>query len=255
MTSKFVELKRPKEIEIMKEGAKITLNIIAKTRERVKIGMTTAEVDNIIGKYIKEANCEPAFLGYKTKSSQSPFPSNACLCLNNEIFHSPASNKIIKFGDLLTIDLGLKYKGLFSDCAMTFVIGEINDRKNRLIDACGKAIEHSLSYCVPGNTTNDITKAIDLTVRDYGYVPAESYGGHSIGSQMHMVPYVSNSKSQSIECELAEGMVLCLEPSALEKQCTLTIGLDGWTVFAPENILSAHVERMVEITKTGGIIL
>lgn len=256
MLSQLVEIKSIEEVELMRQGAALTLGIISRVRNQIRVGQSTQDLDNLINQYIHEAGSTPAFLNYTTKTSKSPFPSHACLCVDEEVFHAPGSpNKKIAKGNLVTIDLGLTYRGFYADCADTMLIGDSNPQKLRLIQTCAEAIHNALPFCVPGGSTKEVTKAIENTIRQAGFFPAIAYGGHGIGTTLHMAPYVSNSSTHMIDCELAENMVLCLEPAVLTAHCNLQIADDGWTVTAPPGVLSAHVERMVQIRPEGGLIL
>lgn len=254
--SNLIELKSPEEIETMKEGARLTLHVISQARDQIRVGMSTLDLDQIIGTLIQQVGAKPAFLNYQPKGSRLPFPGNACICIDNETFHSPPNHtKLIKRGSLVTIDLGLLYKGFYSDSAETLLIGNSTAEKLHLIDTCREAVHAALPLCVPGGNTIHLTKVIDATIRSAGFFPVESYGGHGIGSELHMAPYVSNTATHLIDCELAEGQVLCLEPAATTQPCIMHLEEDGWTVSAPSEILSSHHEREVVVTKNGGVIL
>lgn len=254
--SHLIELKSPQEITTMKEGARLTLHVISQARDLIRVGMSTMDLDQIIGTLIQQTGAKPAFLNYQPKGARLPFPGNACICIDSETFHSPPGhNKLIKRGSLVTIDLGLLYKGFYSDSAETLLIGDSSSEKLRLIDTCREAVHAALPLCVPGGNINHLTRAIDSTIRSAGFFPVESYGGHGVGSELHMAPYVSNTATHLGDCELAEGQVLCLEPAATTQLCTMHTEGDGWTVSAPPGVLSSHHERMVVVTKNGGVIL
>lgn len=256
MLSSLIEIKTPEEIEVMHQGARITLGIITRLKGDIRVGMSTHALDQLVKKYIAEAQCGPAFKGYQPPGAPIPYPSYACWSLNEEVFHSPASfTRFVQKGDLVKIDLGLKYGGLYADCADTLVLGDSTAEKLALIRACSDAIHAALPFCVPGGNTRLVTKAIDSTIRKAGFFPAASYGGHSLGTSLHMAPHISNDLGHTTSCELPNNFIVCLEPAALTKLCTLSTLEDGWTVAAPKGVLSAHVERMVSVTPTGGVIL
>lgn len=254
--SELIELKTPQEIETMKRGAQIALSIISEVKHQVRVGMSTAAIDFLIGALIQKNQCTPAFLNYQPNQTQPPFPSNACLCTNSEVFHAPGSlTKILQKGDLLTIDLGLVYGGLYADVAETLLLGDSSAKKLHLIDTCRQAINAALPYCVPGLGTKAITRAIEQTIKKAGLHAVPSFGGHSIGSALHMNPYISNTMNQAEDCELVEGMILCLEPACSLYPEATKIQSDGWTASLSPNNLSAHHEREVLITLGGGKIL
>lgn len=256
MLSSLIELKTSEEIEVMRQGAHLTLKILDQVKHQIRVGQTTQDIDNLVKRYLVENKCEPAFLNYHPAGAKTPFPSHACICVNEEVFHAPGSTtKKIAKGDLVTIDLGLKYGGLYADCADTVLLGDSCTQKLALIRACADAITAALPLCVPGGNTRLVTKAIYSTIKEAGFHPAVGYGGHGLGTSLHMAPHISNDVGHSTNCELPDNFIMCIEPAATTQSCTLNILDDGWTVAAPKGVLSVHVERMVLVTPAGGIVL
>lgn len=256
MLSQLIEIKTPQEIEIMKKGAEINLGIIKKALGSIRVGMSTKALDDIIATCLKEADCGSAFWDYKLDPNKPGFQGNACTCINNEVFHAPPSaTRFIQNGDLVTIDMGLVYRNLYADCAETVCIGKATPQKQRLIEACKAAFQAALPLGIPGGNIKNLSLAIDQVIRNYGFHPVEGYGGHGIGTQLHMVPFISNSNKNLIDCELVPGMVLAIEPacSLMPEKCVITS--DGWTVAMSPNNLSSHYERMVVVTEGGGVQL
>lgn len=256
MISTLVELKSQEQIKTMSEGARLTLDTINFVRDHIRVGQSTQDLDDLVKQRLQALKCEPAFLNYKPEKAPTPFPSHSCICINEEVFHAPGSlTKKINRGDLVTIDLGIKYKGLYADCADTFLIGESNPQKLALIDACSRAIHAALPLCVPGSNVQEVTKMIDKTIRDCRFHPVENFGGHGIGTQMHMAPFIPNSTRHLVDCELAEGMVICLEPACSLRWDNPKTAPDNWTIRLSAGNLSAHVERMVSVRHGSGVIL
>jgi methionyl aminopeptidase len=256
MISEIIELHTTEELKIMRIASQINLDIIFKLSRHIRDGISTQELDNLSKQYMQEAGVEPAFYNYKPSNANYPFPSYACWCINNEVFHAPGScNRILHKGDLITIDQGIKYKNLFSDCADTFLLGDTDPKRLKLIEACRAALKHAMERCIPGNSVRDLTKSIELSIRSFGFAPVENYGGHGIGSKMHMAPFVANCNKNAVDGELVEGMTLALEPACSFRWEVPKIAMDGWTVILSEDNLSAHVERVVTVTKNGGIML
>lgn len=256
MLSSLIEVKTLEEIEIMKQGAALTLDIISKVRDQIRVGHSTQHLDSLVKKYLQEASCTPAFFGYSPPGCRIPYPSYACFCINEEVFHAPSSlTKIVNKGDLVTIDLGLRYGGLYADCANTMLIGDSSAEKLALIRTCADAIQAALPFCVPGGNIRCVTKAIDSTIRKAGFFPVEDHGGHGIGSSLHQSPFISNSTKLLLDCELTENMVLCIEPACSQQNEPPQTSTDGWTVHLSANNLSAHVERMVRVVLGKGQIL
>lgn len=254
--SKLVELKSPSEIAIMKEASTINLQIINEAKAQIKVGMSTQDLDTIIGNLISKYKVLPAFLNYQPDPNKPSFSGNACICVNEEVFHAtPNSAKIIKSGDMITIDMGIKHKGFFADSADTFVIGHCTDTQLKLIQAAKEAFNRAVPLCSIGNSTEHITRAIDMTIRSYGFHPVPGYGGHGVGSSLHMSPFIGNTISESVDCELCEGTILCLEPACSIYAERPQVGPDKWTVELSPTNLSSHYERMVQVGPGGGIVL
>jgi methionyl aminopeptidase len=256
MISALLELHTPEELEVMRMASQINLGIIFKLSNHIRVGISTKELDSLAKQYMQDVGVEPAFFNYQPSNANCPFTSHACWCINEEVFHAPGSaNKIINKGDLVTIDQGIKYNNLYSDCADTFLIGDSDSKKLKLIEACRAAIQSVLPLCVPGNNVKDLTKAIDMSIRSFGFAPVDNYGGHGIGTKMHMAPFVGNSNRHTVDCELAEGMTLAIEPACSLRWEIPKVLNDGWTVSLSPGNLSAHVERIITVTKDGGIML
>lgn len=238
----------------MREAARINLHIVHRAQQLVSPGMTTQDIDDAIGQMVADYKVEPAFLNYQVEPSKPAFWGHACLCVNNEVFHAPPSGRIIKMGDMVTIDMGVKYKGLCADSAETFVVGQPTDLQNRLIQTAQNALYAVLPVCKPGESTRTLTHTIHRVIEQAGFYPTAAYGGHGIGTTVHQAPYVANSRETATDCELVPGMVLCLEPSVQSTPEHPFVDKDQWTVKISTGI-SAHYERMVAVTSQGGLIL
>lgn len=254
--SQHIELKCPEEIKIMDQGARIALGILTTVASKLKTGLSTQDVDNLIKQEVEKHQVKPAFLDYKIDNSSSGFPSYACLSLNEEVFHTPASSsKILNPGDLLTMDFGIIYKDLYADVANTYCLGNPSPEKRRLIATPYNAILAALPYCKPGCTTKDLTKVMEALILKEGFYPVPNFGGHGIGTSLHMPPFIANVSQQATNCDLTPGMVICIEPAVSMYAEDPQTASDNWTVVLRKGNLSSHSERMIEVTSEGGRIL
>jgi methionyl aminopeptidase len=187
-----VIIKTKEEIEILREGGKRLATILAKVAKKVAPGVSTWELDQYAYKLIKEGGDEPAFLGYKPDGHHKPYPASLCTSVNNDIVHGiPSKRKILKEGDIISIDLGLKHKGLFTDHAVTVPVGKINKRNQELLDDTKEALDIGIWAAIGGATVGDIGHAIESFVHNrYGIV--RELSGHGVGIKIHEDPYIPN---------------------------------------------------------------
>jgi methionyl aminopeptidase len=242
-------IKTKEEIEIIREGGKIlalVLDIVAKS---VKPGISTYELDKIAFDEIKKRGGEPAFLNYRPVGAPSRFPASLCTSVNNEVVHAiPKSNKILKEGDIISLDLGLKYKGLFTDHAVTVPVGKISKKDQSLIDDTKKALEIGIWASRAGDTVGDIGHAIESFVnRKYGIV--RELAGHGVGKYIHEDPYVPNYGKKGKGQKLIPGMIIAIEPMLNIGGDEIYCAEDNWTIKTVDGSRSAHFEHTVLITE------
>jgi methionyl aminopeptidase len=244
-----VIIKTKEEIEIIREGGKILARVLKIVAGSVKPGISTYELDQIAFKEIKKSGGTPAFLNYRPVGASSPFPASLCTSVNNEVVHAiPKKNKILKEGDIISLDLGLKYKGLFTDHAVTVPVGKISKKDQELLDNTKKALELGIWAARGGATVGDIGEAIETFVhKKYGIV--RELAGHGVGKYIHEDPYVPNYGKSGKGQKLIPGMIIAIEPM-------LNIGGDGiycaedeWTIKTTDGSKSAHFEHTILITE------
>src|SRR3989338_583525 len=205
-------IKSPVEIEIMAEAGEKLARVLDFLAKNVKAGMKTNELDEIAFKMIKEAGCEPAFLNYRPSGAKKAYPATACVSVNEVVVHGVPSNYIIKDGDIVKIDLGLKHKGFCADSAVSVGIGAIGIKNRRLIETTKKAMELGINEARPGNTLGDIGFAIEHHVKSNGFSIVDLLTGHGIGRELHEEPYVYNFGEKGVGERLKVGMVIAIEP-------------------------------------------
>ncbi len=245
----MIEIKSKKEIEIMKEGGKILAGIMEDLKKRVKPGITTKELDRVAETLVLKFGVKPVFKGYED------FPAALCTSINQVVVHAVPSDYKLKKGDILSLDLGIKYKDFFSDMAITVPVGEINPEVLRLIKTTKKALKLGIKKSRIGNTFGDIGNTIQRYVEYQGFNVVRELCGHGIGRELHQDPKIPNYGKRRKGPEIAEGMVFCLEPMVTMGDYNLKKSVDGFGYETKDGSLSAHFEQTVAVTKTGPLVL
>ncbi len=224
-----------------------TLNVI---RDSVKIGISTGELDSIAERHIRSRNAVPAFLGY------NGFPASICASINNEVVHGiPAGNRVVRDGDILSVDVGAIVDGYYGDAAKTFAVGAIAPEAAKLLEVTEDALMRGIAQCVAGNRLSDIGAAIQRHAESFGFSVVRRYVGHGIGRRMHEDPPIPNYGEPGRGPVLKTGMVLAIEPMVnIGGHDVATLG-DEWTVVTADGSLSAHFEHTVTVGKDGPVIL
>jgi len=250
-----VIIKTKKEIEMIREGGKILAKVLAKVAKKVAPGISTYELDQYAYKLITEGGDKPAFLNYRPEGAPKPFPASICISVNNEIVHGiPSKAKILKTGDIVSLDLGIKHNGFFTDHAITVPVGKISKRDQDLLDATKKALEVGIWTAIGGATVGDIGYAIESFVnRKYGIV--RELSGHGVGIKIHEDPFIPNYGKKGKGQKLIPGMIIAIEPM-LNMGSDYIIGADDdWTIKTADGSRSAHFEHTILITEGEAEIL
>ena len=254
----MIIIKTEKEIEILREGGRRLATVLFKVRDMVKPGVSTWELDQYALKLITEMGDTPAFLNYRPEGADKPFPASLCVSVNDEVVHGiPSKKKILKEGDIVSIDLGLKHGGLFTDMARTVPVGQISDGAKKLLEVTENALLIGIEAAQVGNTTGDIGYAIESYVKGqpvkYGIV--EVLSGHGVGRHIHEDPFIPNFGKKGKGEKLREGMVVALEPMLNNGTKHVTLDDDGYTIRTIDGKKSAHFENTILITQNGPEIL
>jgi len=250
-----VIIKTKEEVKIIREGGKILGKILAEVSKKVKPGISTYEIDQQARKIIKYHKGIPAFLNYKPLGMATPFPASVCVSVNSEIVHGiPKKNKILKEGDIVSLDIGLKYKGLFTDHAVTIAVGKISEKNKRLLADTKKSLDVAVCAARGGNTVGDIGFAIESFVNGrYGIV--RELAGHGVGKEIHEDPYIPNYGKAGKGQKLIPGMIIAIEPMLCLGSRHITDDEDGWTIKTQDGQNSAHFEHTILITEGDAEIL
>ena len=246
----MIMLKSRRELEIMREAGRISARALQLAGEGIAPGISTADIDREVRKFIESQGAVPSFLGY------NGFPAAACISVNNEVIHGiPGKDRIIKEGDLVSVDLGASIDGYHGDNAATFAVGKISPAAQRLMDTTREALYEGLKKAVAGGRIGDIGHAIESYCVSRGYGIVREYTGHGIGRSLHEDPSVPNYGSPGKGTRLLQGMTLAIEPMINEGTGRIKLLGDGWTVVTADGKLSAHFEHTIAITDGECLIL
>jgi len=233
----------------MRQAGQIAAEALLHLSKMIKPGITTAKLDLLARSFIQNHHAKPAFLGYRG------FPASICTSLNEEVVHGiPGLRRMVE-GDIISIDVGVSYKGYYGDAACTFPVGKISALARKLIDVTRESLIQGIKKAVPGNRLFDISHSIQAFVEKHGFSVVRNYVGHGIGSAMHEEPQVPNFGLPGKGLVLEEGMVLAIEPMVNVGTWEVKTLKDQWTVVTKDKSLSAHFEHTVAILKSGPKVL
>jgi len=246
----MIVLKTGRELKIMREACRISAGALQTAGKAVEPGVTTAELDKLAENYIRSQGGEPNFLNYEG------YPATACISVNNEVIHGiPSAKRVLKSGDIVSIDLGAKFQGYHGDNAATFVCGDVSSEAKRLIDTTRESLYEGIRAAVAGGRIGDIGNAVQSYVEARGYSVVRQFVGHGIGTHLHEAPEVPNFGAAGRGIRLMPGMTLAIEPMINAGGSDVKILPDGWTVLTKDGSLSAHFEHTVVITADGPKIM
>jgi len=250
--------KSPEELMIMREAGRITALALQAVREAIRPGVSTKELDQIAADVIRRHNAKAAFLGYPP-GSPHPFPATITTSINEELVHGiPSPKRILREGDIISVDCGAVYKGFVGDAAFTMGVGHISDAARKLLEVTETALAVGIDISCVGNETSTISKAIQEYVESQGYSVVREYTGHGVGRSMHEEPQVPNwwpSGRQRVRgwrsIRLEAGITFALEPMVNIGRPETKVLDDHWTVVTQDGSLCAHFEHTIAITPKG----
>lgn len=241
--------KSPAELETMREAGRITAMALRVVGDAVRPGVTTAELDALAEAAIRDAGAAPAFKGY------NGFPATLCTSVDSQVVHGIPGVRVLREGEIVSVDCGAIVDGYYGDSAMTFPVGTPSDEARRLMDATQRSLEAGIARCIPGMRLHDISAAVQGVAESAGFSVVREYVGHGIGRAMHEDPQVPNYGQAGTGPTLKVGMVLAIEPMINAGRADVRSLDDGWTVVTVDGGLSAHFEHTVAITEDGPRIL
>jgi methionyl aminopeptidase len=248
-TTGVIIIRSRREIEHLKKSNVIVAEVFQELKKAVKPGITTKELDQITETIILSKGALPAFKGYRG------FPASLCVSINEEVVHGIPSQRRLKEGDIVSLDVGVKLDGYFGDGAITLPIGDVDRESKRLLEVTERALYIGIERAKVGNRLFDISYAIQSWVEGHGFSVVRDFVGHGIGKDLHEEPQIPNFGSPHQGPRLEEGMVFALEPMVNEGTYEVKILSDGWTVVTADGKRSAHFEHTIAIAERGAEIL
>lgn len=251
-----IQLKTKEDIDILKEGGKIHAYILSILGEAVKPGVSAIEIDTLARVLLEERGATPAFLNYTPEGVSYPYPAAVCISVNDEVVHGiPHEDIIFREGDIVSVDIGVNYKGLITDAAITVACGEVSDEAQKLISINKEALSVAIKAARVGNTVGDIGYAIQEFVKPYGYGIIKILAGHGVGYSVHEEPYVPNYGKRGEGPTLVPGMVLAIEPMLTLGGDEVAVTEDEYTYVTHDGSLASHFEHTIAITEEGTVVL
>lgn len=242
-------IKTAQEIERIRASCKLLARIFQETIPLVRPGTPTIELDRFVEKRIRDAGAEPVFKGYLG------YPASICTSINEVVVHGMPGDAVLREGDIIGIDMGLRYHGMVSDMAMTLAVGKIDDESSRLIHVTKDSLDRAIAVVRPGARVGDIGAAVQTHVEAAGFGIVRQFVGHGVGRELHEEPQIPNFGKAGTGIELAAGMVLAIEPMVTVGNPAVHILDDGWTAVTDDGKRAAHFEHTVLVTESGGEVL
>lgn len=239
----MIILKTERDLEAMRPACAVASAVLAEIIAFIQPGVTTREVDEFAAAVIKRHGARSAFLGYRN------YPCHTCISVNDEVVHGLAGDRVLRFGDIVSVDCGVIYRGYVGDTARTVAVGGCSVEAQRLMDVTEQALYEGIAAALPGNRVTDISRAIQTCVESNGFSVVREFVGHGVGRTMHEEPQVPNFVDPKCNQRLRPGMTLAIEPMVNAGRPEVKVLKDGWTVVTQDGSLSAHFEHTVLITE------
>ncbi len=249
MKKEVAKLKSKEDIEKLRKSNIIVAEILDLLFEKVTPGITTMELEELAQIEADKRGIKPAFKGYRG------YPYCLCTSVNEVVVHGMPSDRVLNNGDIISIDFGVLCNGFYGDSARTVAVGEISPGARRLVDVTSESLELAIEAVRPGNTLNDIARAVQGHVEDKGFSVVRAFVGHGIGEELHEPPQIPNFVMAGLDVWLEEGMVLAIEPMINAGKPDIKVLDDGWTAVTTDGALSAHFEHSVAVTGSGSYVL
>lgn len=241
---------------IIESGRRLGV-ILEKVATATVPGVSTAELDALAEKLIRDGGDVPAFKGYTPDRSSRPYPATLCVSINDEVVHGIPNEepKILKEGDIVALDIGLIHEGFVSDTAVTVPVGKVDEKAQKLMDTTRQALEAAIFSAIPGNTVGDISHATEQAFKGSPFSVVKLLGGHGVGNSVHEEPWIANAGRAGTGPKLVKGMVLALEPIANEGKGGVTIASDGYTYRTKDGSRSAHFEHTIIVEEGEALVV
>lgn len=244
-------IKTVEEITLLREAGRRLAAVLDQVEQAVVPGVTADELNDLSEKLIREGGNLPSFLHYWPEGAVEPYPATLCISVNDEVVHGIPTGRVIKDGDLVSIDLGLQYQGYHADMARTVMVGNVSEEAQKLVSTTKQALDAAIAAAQPENFVGDIGAAVEQVVKGSGFHIVKELGGHGIGTSVHEDPFIPNVGKPGSGLQLQSGMVLALEPILVAGSGKIELDPDGYTFKTADNTLAAHFEHTIVVTSKG----
>jgi methionyl aminopeptidase len=239
----MIIIKSEQEIVTMRQSGKVTGRILSELFDFIRPGISTAAIDDFVSEIIRKSGMTPSFLGY------NGYPASVCASINSEVVHGiPSTKRILREGDIISVDVGCTHKGYVTDAARTYAVGTISAEAQKILDAAKDSFFEGLKFCKLGYRLSDISHAIQTKAEGEGFSVIRDLVGHGVGRNMHEEPQIPNYGQPGRGPRLAKGMVFAIEPMIAQGTYEIVTAADNWTLSMADGKLSAHYENTVVIT-------
>jgi len=249
MFNKQISVKSSEEIELLRENAIIVSKTLAEVAKSIKPGVSTLTLDKIAEEFIRSEGAIPGFKGYRG------FPGTLCVSINEEVVHGIPGNRVLRNGDIVSIDCGCQKFGFFGDSAYTFPVGEVSEANQNLLKRTKESLFKAIEVAVSGKRVGDISAVVQEYVEGFGYTVVRELVGHGIGRQLHEKPDIPNYGRRGSGMKLTSGLTICIEPMINMGTKTVVQDSDGWTIRTADRLPSAHFELTVAVGKDKADVL
>lgn len=250
----MIIIKTKKEVDFIKVSCKIVAETLQLLKSNVKPGITTLELDRIAEDYIKSNDAIPAFKGY-SQGGAPGFPGSVCTSVDDEVVHGIPGNRVLKVGEIISLDVGVLKDNYFGDAALSVAVGEVSEEKEKLLTVTEKSLYKGIDSAVEGNRVHDISASVQQYVEENGFSIVRDLCGHGVGRYLHEEPSIPNFGRKGTGAKLKNGMTLAIEPMVNAGKYQVLTGSDGWTVLTSDGSPSAHFEHTILINGNSPEIL
>ncbi|HRN25378.1 MAG: type I methionyl aminopeptidase [Ignavibacteriaceae bacterium] len=250
----MILIKSKKEIDYIRESCRIVAETLQLLKSNVRVGITTLELDKIAEDYIRSNNAKPAFKGY-SQGGAPGFPGSICSSVDEEVVHGIPSSRILKDGEIVSLDIGVLKDGYFGDAALSVAVGSLSDEKKKLMEVTERSLQLGIEQAVAGNKVHDISNAVQVYVEANGFSIVRDLCGHGVGKFLHEDPAIPNFGRKGTGAKLKNGMTLAIEPMVNAGKYDVVTARDGWTIITADGSASAHFEHTILINNNSPEIL
>ena len=250
-----ITLRSKREIKMLRNAGLVVAKVLLKLKEHAKPGVSTAELDDIAMDMTRQAGAVALFKGVPCPYANKPFPGGICASINEQLVHGiPSKKTVLKDGDILSVDFGIKLNGYCGDAAFTIGIGQISEDRQKLLDVTSRLLDIAIEHMAPEVKWSSIAQMMESTAKQAGFSVVKDYVGHGIGTEMHEDPKVPNFVSKELlrdDILLKKGMILAVEPMVNMGKAGVRTLSDGWTVVTKDKKCSAHFEHTIAVVENG----